>query len=228
MTSELKPCPFCSGNPVSWLHQSDDHERYGYVSCEDCPAETKGKTLHWGDNTDAELSSQFEAELAWNTRAVPDVPELVRWKQYEHGTPKMISGHGGDWCEYDQAAAVIADEKQAAIDARNLLQYEKDQQWKERAEVAETKLAQIEKPIGYVSKSFFESLKIDRFHSIAAYVLRESSERYSEPLYTAPVASDADLRALALEVSQYTDPDYIPRDVFHRFRAALNPSEPRT
>lgn len=132
-----------------------------------------------------------------NTRAVPGVPELVRWKQYEHGIPKMISGHGGDWCEYDQAAAAIAVEKQAAIDARNLLQYEKDQQWQERALAAEAKLANIEKQeaVAHILTDVLAELSDNGSLAVLASVRKRPYKSGGTALYAAPFASDAELRA---------------------------------
>ena len=179
---------------------------------------------HWSNgmsgNLVDEYSERFDEAIQAYTRAVPDVPELVRYKPDYTYSPDwdimsiMQKDEKGEYVLHSQAAEIIAAKdaernkditawrdvfdsmhrRAMEAEAKNI---ELEAAWlnaEGKISDLEHKLAQIEKPIGYVSKSFFESLKIDRFHSIAAYVLKERSERYSEPLYAAPVASDADLR----------------------------------
>lgn len=59
MTSELKPCPLCGGavDPEGWISCN----RKG-PECEEC-----GATAN--------------SVMEWNTRAVPDAPELARFLQ---------------------------------------------------------------------------------------------------------------------------------------------------
>lgn len=53
---------------------------------------------------------------------------------------------------------------------------------------AETKLAQYENqvPVGYVGSEFLNSLKIERFASIATYMEKYKSDKFSQPLYASP------------------------------------------
>ena len=69
MSREIKACPFCGSPAESHVCRDDDHNRYGEVHCTSCSASTRGEYLHWMDNTDAELASEFDAITAWNSRA---------------------------------------------------------------------------------------------------------------------------------------------------------------
>lgn len=174
-----------------------------------------------------------------NTRYVPDVPELVRYSA-DLLSAGWISGAvklNGEFVRYDQAVAVIADERQAAIDARNLLQYEKEQQWQERAEAAEAKLAQYEaqEPVAWMHP---EAGWTDVCKVTVATHCKHGIEPL--PLYASP-APAADLKAenekLREALRDIADHDLIClkdpyrtilQAMINSARAALNPTEPRT
>ena len=214
--------------------------------------------------------------------AALDVPELVRLdpviEELKSGdvVATMVVEGNGEYVRYDQAAAVIALEKQAAIDARNLLQYEKDQQWQERSEAAETVITAKEAEIAswkhVVEKAIEGEIKsLDKLRAAKAKLAQiEKQEIYAYDyngelvyniityindevtqngiaLYTAPISSDADLRAenedLRKAVEQIAKQKLvseIPLDDYENAafedaydmmieisRAALKPSEPK-
>lgn len=99
MTSELKPCPFCWPEPhMTECHQDD----YGYwkVSCGRCGC-------HSGIRPKSDPDARSKVITHWNTRAVPDVPELVRY-EYDILLGKMDKYNEGEYVRYDQAAVIIS------------------------------------------------------------------------------------------------------------------------
>jgi Lar family restriction alleviation protein len=62
-TDQLKPCPFCGGNPTV----DAQFGREWWVECDDCAATTGGME-----------ATKAEAIAAWNRRAVPLVAEAPR------------------------------------------------------------------------------------------------------------------------------------------------------
>lgn len=63
MTEALKPCPFC-GSPAE--HGSDSIQFGGYVEC---------TNLLCGARIDQCCTAEDGSPTAWNTRAVPQVPD---------------------------------------------------------------------------------------------------------------------------------------------------------
>lgn len=127
------------------------HDSTGYLF--DAKDNCIGKTY---DKTHAKIIAEaFERD-----RNKPDVPELKRYKEYWDAG--CIESPEGEYVLYAQAAAMIAEEKQAAIDARNLLQYEKDQQWRERAEVAEAEIKKLQDILAH-SKLFSQKRNENNF-----------------------------------------------------------------
>lgn len=113
MTSELKPCPFCQ--TVKFLEIDEYYEPFnkGYfgftVICNaaglDGSDKGCGASGAWGE-------TEEEAARIWNTRAVPDVSELVRYDHSLVGTREdksgMLEDANGEYVRYDQAAAMLA------------------------------------------------------------------------------------------------------------------------
>lgn len=62
-TEELKPCPFCGGEPET-LVSGDDVDLWAYVSCSICDAQ--GKEVYFSDG--GRTAKQVAAEY-WNNRA---------------------------------------------------------------------------------------------------------------------------------------------------------------
>lgn len=98
MTSELKPCPFCWPEPhMTECHQDD----YGYwkVSCGRCGC-------HSGIRPKSDPDARSKVITHWNTRTVPDVPELVRYspKDYKQG---MCFDSDGEYVRYDKAVTML-------------------------------------------------------------------------------------------------------------------------
>lgn len=145
MTSELKPCPFCGGKAK--LYGGPDAQESYSIWCEG------SHRINGNFNKDETIAK-------WNTRAVPDVPELVRYdlacdfdgKYAAH----IVEVELGEYVLYSQAAAIIAakeaelsfavsDEDKGAWrfwskKSRDLA--DKNKSLRERAEAAEAKLAQ--------------------------------------------------------------------------------------
>lgn len=126
MTSELKPCPFC----LKSLRIKSGVNPYGVCETERCWMKERQIAVPCDD--------PFSSD-AWNTRAVPDVPELERYDKgdiclaIENGYDPLPSDNG-EYVRHSQAAEIIAAnraEKHRAQEAvlkleRELAQY-KDQ-----------------------------------------------------------------------------------------------------
>lgn len=136
-------------------------------------------------------------DLMLNTRAVPDVPEMERYgfevKRYAtdgfHEKTYFVKKPDGQYVFHSRAVAVIA-----AKDAEIKKQHDGGHEsfkiaigWQERALAAEAKLSQIEKqePVTHYIVSDFGG----EFDKVKMMPIGR------HPLYAAPVASDADLRA---------------------------------
>ncbi|WOC15070.1 hypothetical protein [Pseudochrobactrum sp. MP213Fo] len=232
MTSELKTCPFCGLGPNRVVH-NDNTDWWQYECSADgiintCPVNPVGHIY----------DTQHEAEAAWNTRAVPDAPDLVRYSvRLDEGRYfGMAEYAGGKYVLHSQAAEIIA-----AKDAEIAL---KDTGLK----IAMTKIAALEANLAqYEVQEPADGFVIEDGISYAHKVFGEGyffSDDCLRPFYTAPVASDADLRVEnerlreALENAnglintpvarrRYAgDQFYI--EVIRSIEAALNPSEPQT
>ncbi|MDP8251200.1 Lar family restriction alleviation protein [Pseudochrobactrum saccharolyticum] len=184
MTSELKPCPFCGGDA--------EIERYGCTRfstayhCQDC-----GCSL--------ETSETFNHGREWNTRPVPDVPELVRWKHCEYPNQhKMIEHPDGEYVLHSQAAEIIAaKDKEIELLSQQCHDLNEELQGAyDRAEAAEAKLAQYEaqEPVAWLCEKLEGE---DRFSKVVCNPL--SVEHLAglggnaTPLYASP-APAADLK----------------------------------
>ncbi|RBO94973.1 Lar family restriction alleviation protein [Pseudochrobactrum asaccharolyticum] len=98
MTSELKPCPFCGANAEAHEFQAGEYE----VSCSTEGCAVRPRTT---------LTDMETAIADWNTRAVPDVPELVRYRLHwsDFDTAHMeVDSMEGEYVLYSQAAEIIA------------------------------------------------------------------------------------------------------------------------
>ncbi len=194
MTSELKPCPFCGGSNFSIEMKEHRHLNsvgdWYYLRCESV-----------GCSARADYPSRDGLITAWNTRAAPDVPELVRYSAIElvrsiDAGYDPLPSDDGDYVEFSQAAEIIAADRAEIKRLRSLNHYAHLEAVAiRRAEAAEAKLAQYEaqEPIGFVSPSFFDSLNIKNAYSVAAFVVMEKSIKYNTPLYASP-APAADLK----------------------------------
>lgn len=115
MTSELKPCRECKSDRVTCWNVSGGNQ----IICKDCKYVSG---VH---------SNEDDARNEWNTRAVPDVPELEALKKYTVISPFAPIG---EYILHSEAAEIIAAdraEKHRAQEAvlkleRELAQY-KDQ-----------------------------------------------------------------------------------------------------
>jgi len=276
MTSELKPCLSCKGEarlfrrsgvkgkvcPSKWYRER--------VECKVCGLTTR------------EYKKPNAAVHSWNTRAVPDVTELVRYRPSllaclggEHRDPE------GEYIRYDQAAAVFA-QKDAEIkywkseclrEAELATHIANDRNdYEDRAKEAEVKLAQVEAENERLkidaSKHAHDAETVRRERDALIAKLAQSEEQEAAhykcsgcdrvtydpqedmrklrlggymsccperkmlPYYTAPVSSDAELRAerdrykQALE--RIANSDDTPFRIAVHAKTALNPSEPRT
>lgn len=221
MTSELKTCPFCGGEPH---YKFDDIK--AVIGCEDCNLELK-VSLQLLSLRIVKDTQERTALRLWNTRAVPNVPELVivshevfyaptrEWRKtndpdYYRKSDNLVR----DLVDKDKAAAVIAakdaetefllSERRKIVAA--ITSHDEDteisiadiiecvEELRARAKAAEAKLAQIEKR--EAEGWFTDDHKTDK--SATTYS-EEVAERWRlkgwpvHALYTAPVASDADL-----------------------------------
>lgn len=135
MTSELKPLPTIT-ETMSKLPKLSAHiERMANTG-------STGSLIQWDD-----FLHTLNAEI--NTRAVPDVPELVRYAEIGWGILQQFGN--GDYVRHDQAVAVIAAKVKIGEQVADKIftDYTTQLLLKEdaikRAEAAEAKLAQIEK-----------------------------------------------------------------------------------
>lgn len=209
MTSELKPCPFCGGkaDPEGWM--SIDCKG---PSCDDC-----GASANSAD--------------AWNTRAVPDVRELVTvgyayvnddgGLEYAHST--RSEARKKPLVLYSQAAAIIAakeaafdDEYNALVDRHNQAVAQIDSwcntcaELEYRAEAAEAELAQFksQEPVAWWVKDGFGELGTSLIDKIHLGSSRPAIWIRAIPLYSAPVsdslkAENERLREALLVASKY-------------------------
>lgn len=289
MRSELKPCPKCLSDRVTCWNVTGGNQ----IVCKDCGLRNKPDVDETAVRND------------WNTRAVPDVPELVRYgfeeKRYAsdgfNEKVYFVKKPNGEYVFHSSAAAVIA-AKDAEIQKLKDGGHESFKiaiGWQERALAAEAKLAQIEKQdyfAGLVEKARFAAakamIKFPQPNYVSLKIAEEAGEvvrgavHYAEGRlswdevegeivqlmamlirfvvegdqingvtpptglsYTAPVASDADLKAQVVEyfaaqaeydaavkpsggfghpkTLKYADP--IVQRVVAAY-AALNPSDP--
>lgn len=82
-----------------------------------------------------------------NTRAAPDVPELVRWKHCEYPNQhKMIEHKDGEYVLHSQAAEIIAAKDVEIAGIKDCVKglFDDRAYNRERAAAAEAKLAQYE------------------------------------------------------------------------------------
>lgn len=103
MANELKPCPFCGGNSISFRNTPDmDTEgKFHCVSCNECGAKSREKFA-----MDACPLFYEELRNQWNTRPAAPVGGL---DNYEYGFPSMTKvERGGDWCTRSQAETLLA------------------------------------------------------------------------------------------------------------------------
>lgn len=133
MATELKPCPFCGGE-ARFYHDHPAYENRMFIGCTECNAEV--------EPLDSVKHSKSDQVFLWNTRAAPDVPELVRYKPDSYDAPsisRMLKDEEGSYVRYDQAAAIISALKAELYD----MQKERDRalEWRdhdrERAFTAE-------------------------------------------------------------------------------------------
>lgn len=117
--SELKPCPFCGGKAQRMGHAGGIEFFCGNHDCIVQPCNLS--------------TNERDALSAWNTRAVPDVPKLVRYEpDWFEGRAQCFRDRNGEYVLYSQAAEIIAaerSEKHRAQEAvlkleRELAQYE--------------------------------------------------------------------------------------------------------
>lgn len=185
MTSELKPCPFCGGEATSRRSlveykadgesPSGEYEEGISISCHTCGFE---------------MADEYRDDInqKWNTRATPDVPELVRYKPENYqGASFMIEWSDGEYVRYDRAAEVIAD-----LERKYVISLDKLDERTQRAEAAEAKLAQIndQKPVAWQwQTSAGEWVECDEHEAIRKVSIGKQRVRH---LYAAPVASEAE------------------------------------
>lgn len=108
--SELKLCPFCQMAKYLKIKNSYCEEFSGYygfeVICDATGFEGHekgcGASGSWGETEES-------AATAWNTRAVPDAPELVRYNLHRDGNyVGAMPSPSGEYVLHSGAAAVIA------------------------------------------------------------------------------------------------------------------------
>lgn len=108
MANELKPCPFCGGNSISFRStpDMDTDGKFHCVSCNECGAKSREKFA-----MDACPLFYEELRNQWNTRPAP-VEGFERYDISMFGNGAVEMG-GGEYVRYDQAEAIIAvkDEK---------------------------------------------------------------------------------------------------------------------
>lgn len=215
MTSELKPCPFCGGDAK---HNDGGNSVYGRfwwkVWCDDCQIQLADQEI-WTEDHKLKLPPK-ECFERWNTRAAPDVPELVRYdmEQTRDGVEMFIRFYG-EYVRYAQAAATIAaKDGRITAQAEEIARLENDlEAMQHRAEEAEAKLAQIndQKPVAYTMifrKSYGVNTEttFKRFEDAEKYAIHcELPLSSIIPLYAAPVASEADMIAENQRLSEALD-----------------------
>lgn len=278
MTSELKPCPFCNYA----LSMSE-----GICPAQDCTDEDTGKWTFTGICCPScaaflpkkdESSSVPHGVAAWNTRAEPDVPELVRLDPIieelnsSDVVATMVVEDNGEYVTYDQAAAVIAakdaevavlaDERYKlayaicggedaaglldSLTVEELVKIQADNHARHSADIdalvkAEAKLAQIndqepikllDSVIKHIREVIADCTQCEDEHMDHPFA--ENIGQLREPLYAAPVASDAELRAenerLRKSLEKIASLSHTTGLLWWQIEArkALNPSEPRT
>lgn len=80
MTNELKPCPFCGGEPNLYYHDSEIYWTEWYIDCKACGYRMRNKAV--GDK-----AALLEAKKAWNTRQSD-----FDWKPIEELTKNSLTG----------------------------------------------------------------------------------------------------------------------------------------
>lgn len=177
---------------------------------------TDGRTLqiHFSRPiTNDDRKALMDAHNAAVTRAVPDVPELVRYGFWKDGT--FEEDQNGKYVRHDQAVTVIA----AKDDRLRKSEQDKVGMLAHIAEL-EAKLAQSEKPEAVAWRH-----KVSVFGDETAWRDGDGEGCYPDeatvivqPLYAAPVASYADLRAENDKLRQAAKPfaeyglDYFDKD----------------
>lgn len=150
------------------------------------------------------------------TRAVPDVPELVRYDWCR--TRMMVEGGRGEYVRYDQAAEIIAAKDKEIERLKNLIDGDdcpdpdKIDALFSRAEAAEAKLAQYEaqEPVAYTlifrrSYGVNTETTFKKFEDAEKYAIRcELPLSNIIPLYASP-APDADMKAKCDRYEQALD-----------------------
>lgn len=208
MTSELKLCAACNSKACMATYPNDGGPIY-QVICTGCKIRT------------GEYYDKSKAIDQWNTRAVPDVPELVSvcteafiagtWMKISSATEWKHHSNVRELVLYSQAAAMLAakdeeierlkDENRSIFDTY-LDRHNKIVTLEERAEAAEAELAQI-RAQGPVATLHITST--DTYPDIEVEVHNgEALQPSMSPVkvYAAPVAGEAEierLRKIAIE-----------------------------
>lgn len=89
--SDLKPCPFCGGKAQRMGHAGGIEFFCGNHDCIVQPCNHS--------------TNERDALSAWNTRAVPEVPELVRYRLNSLG--ELVYSENGQYVLHSQAAEII-------------------------------------------------------------------------------------------------------------------------
>ena len=226
MTSELKPCPFCGAK-----------------------AKFKGGRLSqdsvtiWCENLHRSggFATKEAAAADWNTRAVPDVPELVTVaKQYRWGGdpkwrtfPPIFKDDTLEVRElvlHSQAAEIIAakDKEIERLKDDSRITFDKYLDAHNENVTLKAELAQYEaqEPIGYLIGDGHFTMSEKQ-----AEIAKSCTTFTVIPLYASP-APAAELRAENERYKQalefYANISPISYDFGHTAKTALNPSEPRT
>ena len=107
MANELKPCPFCGGNSISFRStpDMDTDGKFHCVSCNECGAKSREKFA-----MDACPLFYEELRNQWNTRPATPVEGLVRYDISMFGNGAVEMG-GGEYVLFDQVDVIIAAER---------------------------------------------------------------------------------------------------------------------
>lgn len=112
MSAELKPCPFCGGNPLHQICTDDTASNYGgyFIECEDCKASTK-LFFSCGENITEQLIA------AWNRRATVELSDEIKTLRRQRdallSVVKVLEESAGYWSEYDVPLGIVDRLKQA-------------------------------------------------------------------------------------------------------------------
>lgn len=242
MTSELKPCPFCGGKEI---HSYWGNNRI-WFECESCGV--KSQTFSSPAVFENREDSKSKLLKAWNTRAVPDVPELVavshevfyaptrEWRKTVE--PEYYRKNGDlvrDLIDKSKAAEIITVLTERLKNTEAAMNSIIDERIEAtiRAEAAEAKLAQYEaqEPVGFVSTGLYNKGLVKERRFVVSFK-KDEINGYIIPLYTSPSPA-ADLKvenerlsALVRNITKFDigSPEHF-RAVYDA-RSALNPSEP--